>query len=265
MGKDLRTFTKLDVAYFQNPKWFKIERWLRDNMPTAMPTAMQPALLTALREAREAHLQSVCYCAQSRTDGVFPVAAIKGLARIQYEEAITALFEVGLWVNLPGGMAELHDFLEHNPSSAELEEVSRIAKEKADRRWRRNAVGNAVGNADSNAVGNAEERRGEESRKKGANSPTPRKRATRIPDDFAVTPSMLSWASKNAPHTNVDRATAKFVDYWTAASGAKASKLDWVATWRNWMREEEERSPRSPKQPSLIDDDPFAYLGKGTR
>lgn len=28
----------------------------------------------------------------------------------------------------------------------------------------------------------------------------------------------------------------KFRDYWTAKSGRNATKLDWAATWRNWMR-----------------------------
>lgn len=29
---------------------------------------------------------------------------------------------------------------------------------------------------------------------------------------------------------------AKFTDYWTAKSGKDATKTDWDATWRNWMR-----------------------------
>ncbi|OCP04411.1 hypothetical protein BC374_25570 [Ensifer sp. LC13] len=28
----------------------------------------------------------------------------------------------------------------------------------------------------------------------------------------------------------------KFRDYWAAKSGRNATKLDWAATWRNWMR-----------------------------
>lgn len=30
--------------------------------------------------------------------------------------------------------------------------------------------------------------------------------------------------------------TKCFVDYWRARPGAGGTKLDWVATWRNWMR-----------------------------
>ena len=33
-----------------------------------------------------------------------------------------------------------------------------------------------------------------------------------------------------------DQIWAQFSDYWTAKSGANATKLDWLATWRNWCR-----------------------------
>lgn len=28
----------------------------------------------------------------------------------------------------------------------------------------------------------------------------------------------------------------KFMDYWTSVSGSRGTKLDWDATWRNWMK-----------------------------
>jgi hypothetical protein len=34
---------------------------------------------------------------------------------------------------------------------------------------------------------------------------------------------------------------AKFVDYWHAKSGKDATKNDWNATWRNWIRRAAER------------------------
>lgn len=72
-------------------------------------------------------------------------------------------------------------------------------------------------------------------------SPPPRKRGSRIPTDFPVTPEMVAWARANTPHVDGRHETAKFVDYWRAKTGRDATKLDWVATWRNWMRSAEER------------------------
>lgn len=81
------------------------------------------------------------------------------------------------------------------------------------------------------------------------NSPTEssskRRRATRIPDDFAVTDEMAQWARENVPELirlgRGKRETDKFINYWHAKSGKDATKLDWNATWRNWMLSAEER------------------------
>jgi len=35
-----------------------------------------------------------------------------------------------------------------------------------------------------------------------------------------------------------ERTFAKFCDYWKAKPGKQGTKLDWLATWRNWVREE---------------------------
>lgn len=77
--------------------------------------------------------------------------------------------------------------------------------------------------------------------------PTAAKRGTRIPDDFKISPKMGSWALEHAPGVNADRELAKFRDYWTAKTGKDATKHDWEATWRNWMRTAVERmAPRAP-------------------
>lgn len=61
------------------------------------------------------------------------------------------------------------------------------------------------------------------------------KRGTRIPVDFAVTPEMVAWATKECPHVDGRLETEKFVNHWRAKTGKDATKLDWPATWRNWM------------------------------
>lgn len=76
------------------------------------------------------------------------------------------------------------------------------------------------------------------------NHKEPNKRASRIAEDFQVTDSMREWALKEAPAIDVDVQTANFIDYWQSKSG-NATKLDWVATWRTWMRNA--RPPIVPK------------------
>ncbi|MFE3452425.1 hypothetical protein ACFXJ8_26225 [Nonomuraea sp. NPDC059194] len=60
---------------------------------------------------------------------------------------------------------------------------------------------------------------------------------TRLPDDFPLTAEMIAWARENAPTCATPDHEA-FCDYWRSVPGAKGRKLDWIATWRNWMRRE---------------------------
>jgi hypothetical protein len=66
-------------------------------------------------------------------------------------------------------------------------------------------------------------------------SSSPRKRASRISEDFRITPEMRLWASSKAPDADLITETEKFINYWIAKSGKDATKLDWAATWRNWI------------------------------
>jgi hypothetical protein len=72
---------------------------------------------------------------------------------------------------------------------------------------------------------------------KEAAKPGP-KRGTRIPLPFVVTDDMEDWAKRKAPlaHAELEYQTEQFVDYWKARTGQIAIKLDWPATWMNWMR-----------------------------
>lgn len=76
------------------------------------------------------------------------------------------------------------------------------------------------------------------------------KRGTRIPDDFAVTPAMVEWARENAPGVDGRRETEKFINYWRSVPGAKGLKLDWKATWRNWMLNAAERNGARASPPA---------------
>lgn len=61
-------------------------------------------------------------------------------------------------------------------------------------------------------------------------------RGTRLPADFTVTDEMLMWAKDAFPDVSPAFETEKFRDYWSSRSGSAGVKLDWVATWRNWIR-----------------------------
>lgn len=69
-----------------------------------------------------------------------------------------------------------------------------------------------------------------------------KKRASRLPEDWALPSEYRDWAKGEGYADAVINSQAeRFRDYWISLSGQKASKLDWLATWRNWMR----NAPRS--------------------
>ena len=63
-----------------------------------------------------------------------------------------------------------------------------------------------------------------------------------LPDDFRVTPAMRDWAKQMVPGVNISVQTQTFRD-WAAANAHRAigRKLNWVAAWRNFMRNKANR------------------------
>lgn len=53
---------------------------------------------------------------------------------------------------------------------------------------------------------------------------------------------MIAWFRENTPHVDGRWQTEQFRDYWAAASGANATKRNWEAAWRTWMRKAAEGS-----------------------
>lgn len=66
-------------------------------------------------------------------------------------------------------------------------------------------------------------------------------RATRLPTDWQLPVEWEDWAlAEHASWTRegVRHVADRFRDYWLAQGGANARKVDWQATWRNWVRRE---------------------------
>ncbi len=59
-------------------------------------------------------------------------------------------------------------------------------------------------------------------------------RGCRLPEDFE--PDYDFAIEAGLPSERVKVEIAKFRDYWRSKAGANATKIDWQATWRNWIR-----------------------------
>lgn len=63
-------------------------------------------------------------------------------------------------------------------------------------------------------------------------------RGTRLPTDFDMPDSWGEWCEKERPDLIPRKVFDSFKDYWVSAP--KGTKLDWFATWRNWVRSQKQ-------------------------
>jgi uncharacterized protein YdaU (DUF1376 family) len=74
-------------------------------------------------------------------------------------------------------------------------------------------------------------------------------RGTRL--DVNWSPPSESWAlarGLNLAQPEIESEIAKFRDYWIAQPSPRGVKLDWAATWRNWLRRAAEKKQFPPRQ-----------------
>jgi hypothetical protein len=121
--------------------------------------------------------------------------------------------------------------------SAREAEDGRNAERLRDRRRPPVTAGDPLSNANANT--NA----GKESEGAKAPAAAGKAKATRIPDDWTLTPDLAAYAEAQLPNVDARKLAEAFTDYWRAAAGEKARKVDWDATWRTWVRRSIDRYP----------------------
>ncbi len=62
------------------------------------------------------------------------------------------------------------------------------------------------------------------------------KRGSRLPHDTCLSKEWEKFCIDNRPELNPQKTFDSFKDHWIAQSGQKGVKLNWDATWRNWVR-----------------------------
>ena len=67
-------------------------------------------------------------------------------------------------------------------------------------------------------------------------------RGTRLPTDFVLPNDWIAFCQQERQDLNPHKVFDGFKDFWISKPGAGGVKLDWTATWRNWVR-----SQSSPK------------------
>ena len=68
-------------------------------------------------------------------------------------------------------------------------------------------------------------------------------RGSRLPANWVPNKELAEWSKAERPDLDLRKVLEEFRDYWTSVAGSKGVKLDWDATWRNWVRKQ-----TAPKQ-----------------
>lgn len=63
-------------------------------------------------------------------------------------------------------------------------------------------------------------------------------KGTRLARDWTLPEEWRTWALDTRPElaNSIETEADSFRDHWLAATGSNATKADWLATWRNWVR-----------------------------
>jgi hypothetical protein len=247
-------FLKLSVTFPDDPKVRALVRYGVDGVL-----------------ARDLYVQMCLHCKRLLTDGF---VASEQLGLLSYplppdhaNQLAKQLAEVGLTKEVSNGW-QVAAYLKRNGTKEDAERLSDVRSQVGRRGGLvgRKTPGRGVARGKRKQVAkqNVSKNRPEtetETETETTSSSTPTatqaspKRGTRIPDDFTVTPDMVTWAHTRCPHVDGRTETEKFINYWQAKSGRDATKLDWAKTWRNWMLTAAERTGKPPNghRPSTTD------------
>jgi hypothetical protein len=168
---------------------------------------------------------------------------IAGCERFAYAMAMAG------WLMPINGKYSLPNFSRHNGNTAKNRALTakRVARHKFEK-------GNAQVTHTSLP---REEKRREEKNKEEARS-----RGSRLPPDWLPSEDLTAWASEKRPDLDLDETIENFKDFWKAATGRNASKLDWDAAFRTWVRGERSRPSRPQLQPVASSSRPSIVCSK---
>ena len=124
---------------------------------------------------------------------------------------------------------------------------SKKARDSAKARWNKGLDANALPTqSESNATHN----------------PLPithnpvKKRGTRLDPDCLLSDEWANFCKEKRPDLTAREVFESFKDYWIAQAGQKGVKLDWDATWRNWVRNQKMKPGTQLTVPSRPERDP---------
>ena len=76
-------------------------------------------------------------------------------------------------------------------------------------------------------------------------------KAKRLDKDLVLPKDWEDFCKTTRPDLQPQAVFDQFRDYWIAQGGQKGAKLDWTATWRNWVRNQRQQGIKTQDKPTL--------------
>lgn len=149
-------------------------------------------------------------------------------------------------VEVDGGW-QIRDYADHQDTRAEVEarrERARIAGSSGGKAKAANVkrpASKPLSNPSSGSLPETETERDKDSLPNGRES-VAAKRGSRLTPEWKPTQETIDKIRTEHPSVDLKAEHEAFTDYWIAQPGQKGVKLDWDATWRNWMRNTAKRA-----------------------
>ena len=214
--------------------WFKIDDGFWSH----------PKVLELSPDALALWVRAGSYSAGHLTDGEVKPSILRLMGAD--DAAADELVESGLW-DFEDGSWWFHDWDVYQPSresvlaerEAAAERMRQVRANKSKRSGERS--GEQVANVrEKFADGSASPTRPDPTRPHSSKKSASAVRGSRISRDFSMTDEMRAWGAAEVPRVDLDAKLPEFIDYWAGVPGEKGVKLDWVSTWRNGMRKQQE-------------------------
>lgn len=153
-----------------------------------------------------------------------------GMREKTFVGVLEKLIALGKFTVADGHLSNQRAEVEIHKRSDSLKIASRAGKVSAEKRQQKQCESST----DVQRTFNHTDTDTEEKEEANASS---KKRGSRLPAGWRLPSAWGVWAMEQGlSEVCVRREAEKFSDYWVSVPGQKGVKLDWEATWRNWVR-----------------------------
>lgn len=241
--KDRRLFIRLDLDYPDHPK-----------------------IMMLSDAAFRAHITLLTYARKYKTDGVIGNRVANRVASAWDTDVLAELQSNDeaspSLIRLPSGDFYLHGYEDMQETRAEIEaRTSRNSRNGAKGGRPRKTQSVTESLTQSGTQKKAEiEIETETEREVAKATSTRTARGSRITSDWMPSPDLIDQMRAECPGVNLEAEHRVFIDYWIAQPGQKGVKVDWEATWRNWMRRKQGDTRTRPAPPQSRTDEAQSFI-----